>query len=51
LDSSNNSRKLELGIKYKSILEKLYKLLDEKYSDKQKNKLKVRLIKFQENGY
>jgi hypothetical protein len=29
----------------------LYKLLDEKYSDKQKNKLKVRLIKFQENGY
>lgn len=41
-------KKVELKDKYKDILEKLYILLDTKYTKKQKLKLKDRLIKFRE---
>ena len=41
-------KKVELKAKYKDILEKLYYILDTKYTKKKKTKLKENLVKFRE---
>ncbi|MDP2090822.1 MAG: hypothetical protein Q8K30_04460 [Candidatus Gracilibacteria bacterium] len=45
----NETKKVELKDKYKDILAKLYNILDTKYTQKKKQKLKQNLIKFKQS--
>ncbi|MDP2090823.1 MAG: hypothetical protein Q8K30_04465 [Candidatus Gracilibacteria bacterium] len=45
----NETKKVELKYKYKDILTKLYNILDTKYTQKKKQKLKQNLLKFKQS--
>ncbi len=49
ISTINEPKKVELKDKYKDILEKLYKILETKYTQKKKQKLKQNLLKFKQS--